>query len=148
MGKVFNQTHKAYKNFELKADSSYYSYQLEDKAMQWSLKSRPFSSLHSSENASVILIVKTNFEEITVLFKGIAVEGNKYKILVPQLKVLKLLPRYGKKMEFFNYKDFTWMHVNEIRDTFNAGDKIMLVIKGKKKAIRKHNSSRFHKLSK
>eukprot|EP00826_Nyctotherus_ovalis_P039007 TRINITY_DN3709_c0_g1_i6.p2 TRINITY_DN3709_c0_g1~~TRINITY_DN3709_c0_g1_i6.p2 ORF type:complete len:148 (+),score=21.79 TRINITY_DN3709_c0_g1_i6:180-623(+) len=104
---------------------------------QWSSSAPSLSIKDIIEDGRAVILIKKGAEESSVVCKGLKYTGNKYKDLIKVLKKKRIVPKERGRIMLFVKKEFLWGLANRIKDTFAAGDCILVVINPNIQRIRK-----------
>ena len=90
------------------------------------------------EDGSILVIVNTGMGESSFLCKGLKHSGNLYLDLARCLENEKIIPKGKNMVNMYVQRDFLWMPINSLENTFTTNDCILVVANLKKtKCIRK-----------
>ena len=103
-----------------------------DAAKQWSLSQGIVYQSDITEDGVVLVTIKSQNSDNDVICSGISNEGNTQANLVQTLKRKNLIPKNSKTQTMYLFKNLVWNLLNPTTDTFNSGERLMLVIESKK----------------
>eukprot|EP00826_Nyctotherus_ovalis_P045955 TRINITY_DN5139_c0_g2_i1.p1 TRINITY_DN5139_c0_g2~~TRINITY_DN5139_c0_g2_i1.p1 ORF type:complete len:153 (-),score=12.35 TRINITY_DN5139_c0_g2_i1:117-575(-) len=95
---------------------------------EWSSPTTSASSKRIIEDGRAVIIIKEGLEERRVTCKRLKNRGNPYKKLARVLRNKRIIPVRKNKSLFFLKKGFFWEPVDEVCDTFDTGDHILIRI--------------------
>lgn len=110
---------------------------LKELARNWSYFD--FDSVKNvTENAFILVTIRTTTSINTIVCKGFKCNGNKYSDLIKYLKKEKLIKKNEGSLKIYSMQDIAWVEEDRIDGRFNSEQHILVSINANaKKSIKK-----------